>query len=131
MSDDTNTTAKAPPRPPKGLQRAGRAFWKDLTTAYEFDVQELAILRAAARTVDRLERLALAEAALGNELTAEARGGLAVHPVLVEQRMQGQALARLIASLRIPVDTETGAGNGSGRSAYRSPRALFSIDGAV
>ena len=115
-------------RAPKDLKAAGKTFWHDLTTAYEFDVQELAVLRAAARTVDRLERLAEAEAKIGDDLVVDARTGPAVSPILVEQRMAGQALARLIASLRIPID-EGQAGNGSGRGAYRTPRALSATDG--
>ncbi|MCD9197476.1 hypothetical protein [Aeromicrobium wangtongii] len=108
------------------MSAEARKFWRELVTAYEFDTQELAILRAAARTVDRLERLAGAEAALGDDLLIESKTGPVVNPILVEQRMQGQALARLVASLRIPQEGAS-SGDGSGRGAYRSPRTLQSV----
>lgn len=115
--------AAATPRAPRGLDRAGRATWRALTEAYELDSHELALLRAVCRTIDRLERLAVAEAELGDDLLVEAKTGPAMKPILVEQRMQGQALGRLCASLRIPDD----AGTGAGRNAYRTPRSLASV----
>lgn len=117
-------------RAPSGLGRTGAKFWRDLVTEFEFDSHELAILRAAARTVERLERLAEAEAQIGEDLIVHGKTGPMIDPVLVEQRMQGQALARLIASLRIPQSDEgAGSGNGVGRGAHRQPRALRTVGG--
>jgi hypothetical protein len=114
------TTTTRPPRAPKDLGPTGRRFWRTLTTDYDFAHHELAILRAAARTVDRLEALAEAEAT-ADVLIDDPKRGLGINPVIVEQRQASQALARLIASLRIPED---GQSSGAGRGAHRTPKRL-------
>lgn len=113
-------TQAAPPRAPRGLGSHGRRFWADMVSTYVFARHELELLKAAARTVDRLEVLALAEAQIGDELIVAGKTGPAVHPVIIEQRMTMQALGRVLASLRIPSDEADGAGRG----AYRRPRMV-------
>jgi len=61
----------------------------------------LALLAVAARTIDRLEDIAAP--LVGAALTVHnSKGDQTPHPLLVEQRMQGVALTRLLASLRLP-----------------------------
>lgn len=97
----TLSSSKRAPRSPGSLKAEGKRLWRDVVGDYDLDEHELALLRAACRTVDRLEDVAVALET--SELTANnARGDLVAHPLLVEQRMQGIALARLLASLRLP-----------------------------
>lgn len=76
-------------------------MWRSVVELYDLAEHELAILRVACRTSDRLEDIANVLA--GEKLvTVNAKGDQIPHPLLVEQRMQGQALTRLLASLRMP-----------------------------
>lgn len=89
------------PRAPRNLARNGRRLWRSVVSEYDLCEHELALLAAACRTVDRLEDVATALES--SELTTRnARGDTVAHPLLVEQRQQGIALARLLASLRLP-----------------------------
>jgi hypothetical protein len=45
------------PRAPKGLQTAGKRFWREMNQTYEFDVDRLVILEQACRELDLIERL--------------------------------------------------------------------------
>lgn len=89
------------PRAPRDLKPAGKALWRSILADLELDEHEMALLRSAARTADRLEDIA-------DELTrspltvTNAKGDEVAHPLLVEQRQQLAALARVLASLRLP-----------------------------
>lgn len=111
------------PRAPRGLGAHARRWWAQMVERYVFQAHEIELLRAAARTVDRLEVLAAAEAEIGDELIVAGKTGPAIHPVIIEQRMQMQALGRVLASLHLPTD-DSSTGDGSGRSAYRRPRVI-------
>lgn len=108
---------------PRGLGRHGRRLWRSVLDQYELAEHELAVLRIACRSVDRLEDIA--DALAGEKLVAvNAKGDQIPHPMLVEQRMQGLALTRLLASLRMPEEvTEEGEltrpqRRGASRGAY-------------
>lgn len=81
---------------PDSLSEAGRSLWDAVTSRFDVDAHEAALLREAARTADAIDGL---EAALQET-------GLVVDgkpsPLLVELRQQRIVLTRLVASLRIP-----------------------------
>jgi hypothetical protein len=87
------------PAPPADLapRGRGRALWREVHSAFELGAHEAALLHEACRTADQLDVLAAVLAAEG-PLLPDGR----VHPALVESRQLRLALARLIASLRIP-----------------------------
>lgn len=121
----TNDTQAKAPRPPRGLQTAGRNLWKATVGRLDLDAHEHLLLLQACRVADTLD--ALATAAVGQPLTVtNARGDEVAQPLLVESRQQSIVLARLIASLRLPEDID-GEGElggrpqrrGAARGAYR------------
>jgi hypothetical protein len=103
----------AVPDPPPHLGAAGLAAWAAYTSRFTFRPDEVPVLTRLVRTVDRL-------AALDDVL---AREGLeqdgAAHWALVESRLLGAVLPRLVASLRLPED-DAGA-RPQRRSGYRAP----------
>lgn len=85
---------------PKGLHAAGRRLWRSVSADFVLDEHERALLLAACRTADLLDRLA---AAADGALTVTNRfGEVVAAPAVVEHRQQSQTLARLLASLRLP-----------------------------
>lgn len=93
------TTHKTPP----GLKAGGRRLYRSVTDDYELGDHELSILLEAARTVDALEAL---EAIVREDgVTNVSPQGVRAHPALVEARQQRVTLAKLVASLRIPLDS--------------------------
>lgn len=90
-------------RAPAHLAAAGSRLWRAITDRYDLDPAELATLEAAARQADDVARLTAA-AADAPVLDAGSTGQPRVHPVLVELRLSRQALAALLARLRLPTD---------------------------
>lgn len=112
------TTASSP-RAPKGLQARGRGFWKAVTADLELEPHEVRLLEESCRVLDRLE--ALDAAIRRGGLTT---GGGRVNPLLIEARLQGVTLARLIASLRLPDEyraeiLDRGQRRGAARGTYK------------
>lgn len=107
------------PTPPKGLAGAGKRLWRAALADYELDVHEEFLLLQACRLVDNLDRLA-AEAAAHDVTVVNVKGDQVTHPALVESRQQSLALARLLASLRLPSGEEAGRPQrrGAARGAY-------------
>lgn len=93
---------------PPGLKTAGRRLWRSVTDDYELGEHELTILLEAARTVDALAELEKIVQTEG--VTNVSPQGVRAHPALVEARQQRIVLAKLVASLRIPLDDEQSAG---------------------
>lgn len=101
---------------PRGSGPSGRALWKDVTERFELDQHELVILREAVRTVDQLDALA---AIVDRDGVLEPATGRA-HPALVESRQLRLALARLVATLRLPdEDDERPQRRGGSRGTYQ------------
>lgn len=94
------------PRPPRGLGGPGRKLWRAVVEPFELEPHELGVLLEAARTADLCADLQLLLTESG--LTADSPQGVRVHPAVVELRQQRVTLARLLASLRIPVEDDTG-----------------------
>lgn len=92
--------------PPDDLGAPGRAFWEDLTTAYELDPgAEAALAHEAARITDELGRLvaALADAPM---VVPGSAGQDRPHPLLDELRKHRQSLVTVVGALRLPADGE-------------------------
>lgn len=111
------------PEPPADLQDAGRRLWSSVLTDLDLDEHELALLRAACRTADNLERLGQ-ELEHASTTTENARGDQVANPVYVEHRNQAQSLAKTLASLRLPTGLTDGGElarpqrRGAARGAY-------------
>lgn len=93
---------------PSGLKSGGRKLWKAINDDFELGEHELSVLLEACRTVDALEALEGIIRAEG--VTHQSPQGVRAHPALVEARQQRVTLAKLVASLRIPLDDAQGAG---------------------
>lgn len=116
----------AVPSPPKELGAAGTGLWRSVMGPYDLDPHESALLLAACRCADTLDRLA-AEAASGQVTVVNHRGDQVVHPAISESRQQSLTLARLLASLRLPAGEESEA-----RPQRRgAARGSYGIRGAV
>lgn len=107
------------PKPPPGLGPRGRAFWRAVLADLELESHEIRLLEESCRTLDRLEAL---DAVIRRQglLTPDGKA----HPALVEARLQGVTLARLIASLRLPDEyraeiLDRGQRRGSARGTYK------------
>jgi hypothetical protein len=92
-------TTNQPP-PPVELGPAGSALWASLVDRYDLEQHELALMLQACRCCDRLDALA---AAAATATVVTTKGDIATHPALVESRQQSLTLARLLASLRLPL----------------------------
>lgn len=95
------TNSATRPRPPRDLQAEGRRLWRKVLDDLELDPHEMALLRGACRTVDRLEAIAV-ELETAPLTTTNYKGDEVPHPLLVEQRQQLQSLGRTLANLRMP-----------------------------
>ena len=93
---------------PAGLKAGGKKLWRSVTADFELGEHELSILLEASRTVDALE--ALQEIVRAEGVTNVSPQGVRAHPALVEARQQRVTLAKLVASLRIPLDDAEDAG---------------------
>lgn len=89
---------------PTGLKAGGRKLWKSVTDDYELGEHELSILLEASRTVDALDELQRIVRDEG--VTNVSPQGVRAHPALVEARQQRVTLAKLVASLRIPLEDD-------------------------
>ncbi|KAB1917988.1 terminase, partial [Micromonospora noduli] len=108
-----------------GLGPAAGRLWAAITTAYELDEHEQALLVEAVRTVDLLEQLD--EAIRRDGPLVESPQGIKAHPAAVEARQQRIALARLLAALRMPSgeeDSTPAAGRPQRRTGVRGTYRL-------
>ena len=118
------------PTAPPETRAPGRALWASVTTDYDLEQHELALLIEAVRTVDALAEL---DAVVRSEgaIVAGGPSGTRAHPALVEARAQRVVLARLLAALRLPCG-EAGDAKLSARPQRRSgARGVYGIRGAV
>lgn len=108
---------------PAGLKAGGKKLWRSVTDEFELGEHELSILLEASRTVDALDALQGIVAAEG--VTNVSPQGVRAHPALVEARQQRVTLAKLVASLRIPLEDEEEEGRTpQKRSGVRALRAV-------
>lgn len=91
-------------RVPAHLKAGGKKLWKAISDEFELGEHELSVLLEAARTVDALDELEKIVRSEG--VTHQSPQGVRAHPALVEARQQRVTLAKLVASLRIPLEDE-------------------------
>jgi len=109
--------AADPKRCPAGLKAGGRRLWRTVTTRFELGEHELVVLVETCRTVDALQQLEDAVARDG--VLQQSPQGMRAHPALVEARQQRVTLAKLVASLRIPLDDDQLTGRSQQRVGIR------------
>jgi len=99
---------KPPPAPPD-LRDSGRALWLEVTHAYMIDAEQDRLrLVQVCRTADLCDQLAALVDAEG--VTATSSQGIRTHPAVVELRHQRIVLARLLAALGVPTESEPARG---------------------
>jgi hypothetical protein len=89
------------PKPPRGLARRGRAFWRATVSVYELDGPELELLAETCRVLDVIDVLEARVRADGASVVGS-RGQVRVHPAVAELRGQRALLGRLIGQLSLP-----------------------------
>jgi len=89
---------------PKGLGRAGRRLWNEITKAYKLRPDEVRVLGDACREADLIERLEdeLVDAPL---MVKGSMGQLVASPLVSEVRQHRSTLSSLLKSLKLP-DTD-------------------------
>ncbi len=90
-----------PPPAPKEFGAAGRDLFADLTGRFRFSDVEMRTVNDACRTADVIAALQANIDENGVALV-QPSGRIAANPACAEVRQQRLALARLIASLRLP-----------------------------
>ena len=109
---------------PKGLDKRGRRFWRDVLRSYELQADELLVLESASKTLDLIARIE--EELADSPLTVKgSMGQQREHPLLSEVRQQRALLAQHVRQLALPdVDNLTNIARGQARST--AGRALAS-----
>ena len=106
-------STKRPARAPKELNESGKRLWNRVLKTFELADHEELVLLQACRLADNLDRLQL-DLGTGS-MMLESSQGSRIHPAAVEARQQSLALAKVMASLRIPFgDDEKQPQNRSG-----------------
>jgi hypothetical protein len=109
---------------PTGLQARGRAFWRDVTDAFDLPIEGLRLLEHASRTLDELGRMQ--EALADVPLTVPGSAGQEKpHPLFAEVRAHRALLAKLLRQLDLP---ELPDEHGQAEISARSERAKKAAD---
>lgn len=107
------------PAAPDGLDTAGRDLWtaitSDIDQDFELDHRELAILERACRQADDVARCEQVVERDGPEATGSA-GQPIVSPYLVEARQGRATVSRLLASIKLPEETDLSERSNAGRA---------------
>jgi hypothetical protein len=93
------------PRPPSGLDPAGKALWSAVLGHYELSPGEQAILGQACRVADVLERLD-GDVRAAELTVAGSMGQLRPHPLLAASAEQRKVFDMLVRSLALPMPGE-------------------------
>jgi hypothetical protein len=106
---------KKTPRPPTGLSREGRRWWKSITAAWELDEAALLILGEAMRALMRV-RQAQAEIDRDGITTKDRYGILKPHPATCTEAAAKATLLRYLKALNLDIEPlNAGPGRPSGR----------------
>src|SRR5262249_16350681 len=90
------------PRPPKHLEPATRAWWKQVVSEYELEPHHIRLLTMAAQAWDRAEQARLEIAKTGLTFTT-ASGEPRRHPAVQIEQDSRIAFARLLRELALDV----------------------------
>ncbi|WP_347757308.1 terminase [Agrococcus sp. ProA11] len=93
-------------RTPVGLDAQGRKLWKAVTDEFELPEHEAAQLEEACRMRDTITSLRKQVEKDGQMLASPQ--GKRLHPAIAEIRQQRLALARMLATLKVPGLEEDG-----------------------
>lgn len=106
FEDRTPPSPRVPAqRSPAGLGRRAHRLWRWAASEFDLEPHERELLEEACRTLDRLDECRAAVATDGTMIDGS-RGQRVAHPLLSEERMQRQLLARLLAGLGMPSDVD-------------------------
>lgn len=108
-------------RKPVGLDAAGKKLWSAVDSDFELAEHELAQLEEACRIRDTIVKLRGQVSADG--LMIGSSQGSRLHPGVVEIRQQQLALARILATLKVPGLEEDGASSTRGVRGVYAGRA--------
>jgi hypothetical protein len=87
----------------------GLRLTQELTDKYDFDPQEMALLQLIAAQLNRIAEL---DATVGRDgLVIHGTQGERLHPAATESRQLSLSVARLIATLRLPLGDDEEAGS--------------------
>ncbi|MFI7678976.1 hypothetical protein [Actinophytocola sp. NPDC049390] len=97
---------------PRGLGKAGKKLWQDIThvdNGWDLRPDELRVLEDAAKMADLVDRLENVVAGLSDdELTVNgSRNQPVAHPLIAELRQGRATLATLLRQLRLTEEDET------------------------
>ena len=87
-------------RAPTGLKGPGRRLWAAVVAEFELAEQEAAQLSEACFVRDRIDQLR--RQVVTDGLMIPSSQGVRLHPAVAEVRAQQLALARILATLRVP-----------------------------
>lgn len=90
-----------PPKPPTGLGKRGRTFWRDVVAEFDLTDAERHLLHEACRSLDRIDALEALVADEGMTVTGST-GQTVLHPGIAEARQQRLVLGRLVKQLELP-----------------------------
>lgn len=104
---ETPENAPKPPQAPRGLEKAGKALWRDTWAVFDLrdEPHKLAVLEQACRTRDELTRL---EAAMTEQpyMVMGSKQQPVVNPLVPEARFQRKTLAELLTRLGLPDNSD-------------------------
>lgn len=114
------------PQTPRGLKSGGKRLWKQVQDDFELGTHEESVLLQACRIADVLDGL---QSVIDREpVIVVSPQGTKTNPAIVEFRQQALTLARLMASLRIPLGEEEAGGRmPQQRVGVRGPRRLEAL----
>lgn len=107
------------PKPPADLAAPGRTLWRDTVAVYDLSPPELRLLGEASRATDELARLRAVLLDV-DVVVCGSTGQPRPHPVFDEVRRHRESLAKLIAALDLPADSEPVTTSDKARQAARA-----------
>jgi hypothetical protein len=99
----TGSTPANPPPAPRGLGRAGAAFWRDSVRELVFSKSELLILHQTCLTVDELAEMKAEFRDMGTTV-AGSSGQPVANPMFTSMAAHRALLGRLIKALHLPAE---------------------------
>lgn len=110
------------PKPPAGLEKAGKRVWREILAEFDLDARELLVLEQAARQADAVTALE-AEIDESGLVSRGSRGQMRLSTSVTELRQARLAVAKLLSELALPDDEGQTA---SGRHARKAAEARWS-----